>query len=275
MKKNVCISIVAILLFACGTKTDKADVFYQQAMSFYQQKSFDEAKKCLDSIHTHFPTMVDKRRQADTLLWRINAEQIAKELPKIDSAIEQSLQQAEAMAKNYKFHKNEKYQSFGDYEHTLMQSTNNTNRTYLKPITNENGKFIIISNLVGKNINHRQIIATSKGDSFSSPKAKESDCYSYNDLGIRHEMVSFSDSTIIGLVEFLRSNIDNQVHISLEGDKKYSYKLSPRDIRIIVDSYDFSKVLSEIYTLQIKKVKMAQRYDYLTLKLAKATNSTP
>ena len=275
MKKSIIFFTIACLLSACGqTEEKKAATLYDNAMRFYKENSLDNAKNLLDSIHAKSPRQVEYRKKADTLLWRITIDEINRDMPQVDSALKALLQDAEAIAKNYRFTKDEKYQQVGDYEHKSMQNAINSSRTYLKPIADEQGKFRLISNLVGKSIKHRQIVAKVGDATASTAEAKDEARNSYNDFGVNYELVNYTAPEVEQLISFFRQNADKQIEIILKGDKDYSYKISKSNVKTILDTYDFAKILKEVYGNQARKAEMTKVYKVLSLRLSKSEQPT-
>ncbi|MDO4726532.1 MAG: hypothetical protein Q4A56_04840 [Porphyromonadaceae bacterium] len=274
MKKSIMLFAMACLLIACGQNEEKkAGIIYQNALTFYNEKSFDNAKNLLDSLHAKYPRQVEYRKKADTLFWQITIDEINRDMPIIDSALQTLLKDAESIAKNYKFTKDEKYQEVGDYEHKNMQNAGNSNRTYLKPITDERGRFRIISNLVGKSIKHKQIVAKVGDANASSVVANDEKYNSYNDFGVNYELVNYSEDEVKSLIDFFRQRADSQIEIVLKGEKDYSYKISKNNVKIILETYDFAQILKEVYKNQAHKSEMSKVYNILTLRLSKTEPS--
>ena len=257
MKKSIIFFTIACLLSACGqTEEKKATTLYDNAMRFYKENSLDNAKNLLDSIHAKYPRQVEYRKKADTLLWRITIDEINRDMPQVDSALKALLQDAEAIAKNYRFTKDEKYQQVGDYEHKSMQNAINSSRTYLKPIAD------------------RQIVAKVGDATASTAEAKDEARNSYNDFGVNYELVNYTAPEVEQLISFFRQNADNQIEIILKGDKDYSYKISKSNVKTILDTYDFAKILKEVYGNQARKAEMTKVYKVLSLRLSKSEQPT-
>ena len=271
MKKILFVILIVCISICCGNN-DKinASKIYNNALSFYSKNMFDSAKIELDLLHSTFPRQVEYRRKADTLLWKITIDKINLDMPVVDSTLQILVNQAESIAKNYKFIKNEKYQTIGDYEHTSIQNALNTDRTYLKPITDEHGNFRIISNLVGKGIKHRSIVASTGSSSAETAVVSDDESNSYNDFGVNYESVNFNENNVKDLLYFMGNNANSPIKITLKGEKKdYSYNISKNDVKVILETYDFSKILKEIYINQLKKKEMQQIFENLNMKMTK------
>lgn len=268
--KKILVIIFAIAFVACGSNDkQKVEALYRNATERYQAKDYDKAKSLLDSLHSQYPRQVESRKLADTLLWHITIDEIDRDMPNIDSTLSMLLTKAEAIAKSYKFIKDEKYQTVGNYEHRNMGNASNTTRTYLKPIADEHGNFRLVSNLVGRSIKHRQIIARVGDTSASSVVANDEASNTYNDFGVSHESVNYNQSEVADLIAFMQQNADKQIAIVLKGEKDYSYKISKNDVKVILETYDFAKTLEQVYRLQQQKAEYSKMYKVLTLRLSK------
>jgi len=76
------------------------------------------------------------------------------------------------------------------------------------------------------------------------------------------------------LISFFRQNADKQIEIILKGDKDYSYKISKSNVKTILDTYDFAKILKEVYGNQARKTEMTKVYKVLSLRLSKSEQPT-
>ena len=269
MKKSIII-LAATILIACGNSDrQKADALYLRASKLYETKTYDEAKRLLDTLHTRYPRQVESRKRADTLLWRITLDEVERDIPIVDSTLRHLLLKAETIAKDYRLVKDAKYQTVGDYEHKNMQNASNASRTYLKPIADEQGNFSLISNLVGHPIAHRQLTARVGDISASTPVADDAACNKYNDFGVTYEQVIYRGKDVDDIVNFFSQNTDKNIEIVLNGEQKdYSYKISKSDVKIIVQTYDFAKILEDIYRNQTRKAELTKMYNVMTLRLS-------
>ncbi|MDR0829398.1 MAG: hypothetical protein LBN95_04700 [Prevotellaceae bacterium] len=261
--------ILSIILFVSCAESDRkqAEKLFFDAQNFYSENNFDAAKNAIDTLHARFPRQVEFRRKCDTLAWKITIDEIARELPQIDSTLVGELAEAEKIAKNFKFFKDDKYQQIGDYEHISMNTAANAGRNYLKPITDEYGNFRFVSTLVGQKINHRAVSATVGDLSAETQKAAENSINGYSDGITSYETVLFNTETAKNFILFLCDNIDNQVKITLLGDKNYSYNLSKKDLKIFVETFNFSLLLKNINENQQKKTALEQTFKALKLKI--------
>ena len=119
MRKLLYIIILAFVFQSCGQPTDeeRAQTFLDVAQHFYELKNVEAAKIQLDSIHLLFPTLVDYRRQADTLGWKVELIEIERNLIYLDSILPLKLIEVTTLQKPFLFENNEKYETIGTFEY--------------------------------------------------------------------------------------------------------------------------------------------------------------
>jgi hypothetical protein len=269
MKKTLLIFLTVLLVACAETDRQQANKLIQQAKDFYATQQVDTAKIILESIHSLYPRQVDCRRQADTLLWNITFDEITQQLPQIDSMLALLCDSAEKIAKNFILQKYEKYQPTGDYEHISIINAINTGRNHLKPITDEQGNFRFISNLVGNSIHHKTVEVENEDISAETETASELECNYYNDFDLSYEMVNFSEEKAKNFILFIKNNKDKKLKIRLKGNKDYSYTFNPKDIKVFVETFDFSLLLKDINQNIQKKSEMEKMLNFVRNRLQK------
>jgi len=267
MKKVLLLLLVFFAVSCAENDKQKAEKVFAEAEKSFAQNNFEQAKILIDSIHKAFPRQVDFRRKCDTLSWKMTIAEIEIELPNLNLQIKNDVLEAEKIAKNFKFIKDEKYQVVGDYEHISMNTAANAGRNYLKPITDEKGNFRFISTLVGRKLNHRALRANVGDLSAETQKAAETNCNSYNDFGVNYETALFTTETAKDFILFIMQNADNQIKITLLGDKDFSYNLTKKDANVFVETFNFSLLLKNIADNQAKKEMMEREFMRLSEKL--------
>lgn len=264
MKQNLLLSalVVLLLLSSCAAKKDtEADVLYQHAVEAYNSQDYATAQQLIDSLHRTYVTRVDLRRSADTIAWRMDLLNIKQQSPVNDSLLEVRCAEAETMAKNFKYEKDEQYQDLGIYEHTRLATTNNTSRSYLHASTDEHGKFSLMAQYVGKPINFRAVVVEFDKARLETETVDESSCNVFTRDGVNCEMVLFDQETAGKLPAVLADNYENNTKVTViyHGDTDYSYTLSNGDVIAFIETYRFSLLLKEIHMLQTQKENNAKR----------------
>lgn len=270
MRKLLYIIILALLVQSCGKPTDekRAQAFLDAAHTFYVKKNVEAAKIQLDSIHLLFPTLVDYRRQADTLGWKVELIEIERNLLYLDSMLPLKLTEVTTLQKPFLFEKNEKYESVGTFIYKSLKTESNIGRCYLKPYTDEQGQLYIMSYYAGKLINHNKL-KVSVGDLFSESQTTEkSDQHHYSDLGTSYENVLFRPEVLGDILDFVTLHKSSPIKISLlGGSRDYSYALSESDKAVFVETYQFATVLTDFRQLNELQRRSLIRKNLLNKKL--------
>ncbi len=268
MKQTLSFSKLALGLLlllsvsSCGSKKDtEADMLFQSAVEAYNNQDYAKAQALIDSLHHTYVTRVDLRRSADTIAWRMDLLNIKEQMPVTDSLLEVRCAEAEAMAKNFKYEKDEQYQDLGDYEHVRLATANNTSRNYLHAKTDEHGKFSFVAQYVGKLLNLRRVSVVFDKAQLETETVEESSCNVFTRDGVNCEMVLFDQETAGKLPAALADNYENNTKVTViyHGDTDYSYTLSNGDVIAFIETYRFSLLLKEIHMLQTQKENNAKR----------------
>lgn len=255
--------LLVLMATACGSKKDtQADALFQQAVEAYNAQDYATAQELIDSLHRTYVTRVDLRRSADTIAWRMDLLNIKQQSPVNDSLLEVRCAEAEAMAKNFKYEKDEQYQDLGIYEHTRLATTNNTSRSYLHASTDEHGKFSLLAQYVGKPINFRAVVVEFDKARLETETVDESSCNVFSrDGGSNCETVLFDAEMMNNLPAVVADNCTKETKVTVvyKGDTDFSYTMSSADFQAFIETYRLSQLLKEIHELQVRKDNNAKR----------------
>ncbi len=264
------ICLLAVVCTSCAhrpTDQERAQAFLDSAQTLYTAGKLEAAKFQLDSVHQNFPKLVVFRRQADTLAWKIELSEIARNLVYIDSLLPQKIAEAEAQKKPFLFEKNEKFQQYGTYTYRLLRTEWNLERNYMKPYTDEIGQMYIVAHYCGKPIGYDRI-RLSVDDIFAESKvATESDKNSFTDLGITHETVLFRADLLGELPDFWTAHQNEKVKVTFVGKKNYAYTLTAEELQAFVATYQLATTLSDIAKLSDLQKRSLAREKILKAKL--------
>jgi hypothetical protein len=108
----------------------------------------------------------------------------------------------------------------------------------------------------GKKIAHDSLKVSFSDLYASTRKVPTSSAYNYSftDLGVNWEYVTFTEETLNDVYGFIFLYSDKLLTVSLYGDKKYSYFLENEDKDILVETFYFAQVKKELYLVE-KKIK--------------------
>jgi len=263
------IGILAVLLTACGGLTDEqlSQKLLEEAQVHFAKKEVNAAKLLIDSIHTTYPKIVKTLRMADTLSWRIEQFEIDRNLPYIDSMLMAKTEEFEAQKKLFRFEKDDKYQDVGNFVIKSQKTEANVDRNYVKPYTDENGNFYVMSYYIGSKLQHNALRAN-VGELFAETETvSPADVHEYNDGGVHREMVLFLNDMLGGFPQFIAENEAEKVKITLLGKRSYSYFLPQSDKEAFLKTFRLSSLLKDMREMRLQQKKMQLRQLQLTQKL--------
>ncbi len=266
------LGLIATICVGCvhqPTDEERAQAFVDEARTLYEAGNLEAAKMPLDSVHQNFPKLISYRRQADTLAWKIELSEIARNLVYIDSLLPQKTAEAEVQTKPFIFEKNEKFQQYGNYTYRLLRTEWNLGRNYVKPYTDETGQMFVTAHYCGKTINYDRI-RMSVGDIYAeSSAASESDRNTFTDLGTTHETALFRSELLGDLPEFWTSHQNDKVKVTFVGTRNYAYTLTADELKAFVATYQLATTLSDITKMKELQKRSLAREKILKAKLQK------
>ena len=92
--------------------------------------------------------------------------------------------------------------------------------------------------------------------------------YSFTDLGKTTEVVTYRNGKDKGLILFIYNNIKLPLKAEYTGGKKYVITISASDKEAMINTFDFSVVLSDIDKLYKEKEKAYKLIAYLQGKVS-------
>jgi hypothetical protein len=264
MQKTQLFVFLLILFFVSCNKTQSdeklADERLNRIEQFINENAFNTAKIQIDSIHSLFPRLVEKRRIAAALYDTIVRRESARTLAYCDSILPIKKREAESIQQNFRFEKNPAYQQIGNYVYKSMGAESNANRTYLKTYVDENADLYLVSNHTGAKIEHISV-KVSVDDLFAQTdtvKLSSSAHHSFNDEGTYFESVTFKNDAEKGVTAFIAQFATMRIKVALLGKKNYTYFLTDADKKAIAETYHLWIVMKDVAQLEkeIKKAKL-------------------
>ena len=214
------------------------------------------ARLKIDSIHTLFPRLVDKRKIAVALADTISRRESARMLAYCDSILPVKKAEADSLMKYFRFEKYEKYQEVGNYVYKSQITDQNTGRNYLKCYVDEKANFYLVSNVGGSRINHRNVIV-SAGEGFASTEndsVAKGVFHSFTTDGQYFESLTFTNADG-GIGGFIAANRNEKIKVTLLGTKKIEYQLPESDKKAIEASYHLWLLKKDIMRLEREILK--------------------
>ena len=214
------------------------------------------ARLKIDSIHTLFPRLVDKRKIAVALADTISRRESARMLAYCDSILPVKKAEADSLMKYFRFEKDEKYQEVGNYVYKSQITEQNTGRNYLKCYVDEKANFYLVSNVGGSRINHRNVMV-SAGDGFATTEndsVAKGVFHSFTTDGQYFESLTFTNADG-GIGGFIAANRNEKIKVTLLGSKKIEYQLPETDKKAIAASYHLWLLKKDIMRLEREILK--------------------
>lgn len=268
MKKLSLLVLSLLLLSACDDGGEKkAQVKLQEAEKALTNEDFSEAKLQLDSIRILYPKAFEARKQAISLMQRIELKEQQKSLVYLDSMLQEKQKAFDALKGNFVLEKDTAYQDLGIYFHPSQTVEKNINRSYLRGQVDEQGVMALTSIYCGPgNIRHQAVKVSTKDGGFAETPVS-TDTYESTDLGIKTEKTDYklgADGSVIG---FIALHKDNTINVEYLGGRKYVIAMSPVDRKAIAEVYALSQVLSSIEQIK-KEIKEANlKIGFITRKM--------
>lgn len=263
--------LIICVFFSCDSRKsqeENADKRLKHIQELIDNNSFNAAKNEIDSIHSLFPMLVDKRRIAASLSDTVLRRESSRSLAFCDSILPGKMHEMDSIQKNFRFEKNIKYQEIGNYVYKTEQTESNATRTYLKTYVDENADFYLVSNYCGGKI-EQQSVEVSANELFAHTDTislSDPNNHRFDDGGSHFESIIFKNESGKTVVEFITQSASKVLKITLHGKKSYTYYLADADKKAIIETYHLWKVKKDVVQLH-KEIKKA------TLRIMRINNS--
>ena len=256
MRKFLYIALVLVAcLSSCAPSGKKqAENMLLRASSLYEANNLNSAKILIDSIHSTYPNEVDVRRNAANLMNKIEYKENARNLVYFDSLLLVIKEKYDSASVNFLLG-DTTYSSKKVYTHK-KRAKNYYPRTNLVAEVEENGDINLISVYTGRKIAHDSVKVSYSDLYATTLKVPTSSSYNYSftDLGVNWEYVTFTQKNQNNILGFIELYSDKLLTVSLYGNKTYNYFLEKEDKKILTETVQFANIKKELYTIE-KKIK--------------------
>ena len=252
-----------VFFFSCESEKEKqqkdASVRLSRVESLINDNKLGDAKIELDSIHVLYPRLVEERRYAKALEDTVVRIENQRNLDYFKSILPEKKQQADSIAKNFRFEKNDTYQDVGQYVYKTLNIESNIDRIYLRAYINENAEFFLISNFVASyKLEHTRVKA-SIGDDYAQTGDVPADSpmnHTFSDNGMNYEMVTFKNEAAGNVPLFIAENPKQRIKITLEGKRTYNYYLNDFEKKALNETYNLWVAKKDVVMLE-KEIQKA------------------
>jgi hypothetical protein len=270
MKKNLLFICVLLGLIACSGDKDKATAYLENAQTLYGNGEYPAAQQMLDSIKILYPKEFEVQKQALQLFRQVEIKMQERNLTFCDSLLLIRQAEFETQKSGFLFEKDPEYDEIGKYIDKQQKIENKLQRSYIRISTNELGEIALASVYYGNGaIRHSQLKVSKANGEYTETQNIPFDGglnYSFVDLGMTTEVVTYTNGKDDGVAQFIYNNKDTALKAEYLGKKKYTYTISQGDKNALVKILDFSAILSSIEKLKKEKEKSTKRIEYLQSK---------
>ena len=268
-----CITVISFLIFLTGCREGKeAQKRLDEANSLYENNQFIAAKSVLDSIHTLHPREVAVRKQALTLMWKVERSECEQNIAYCDSLLPVCISELDELKKGFVFIKNADYDLIGNYIWNTMTVERNVERSYIRCGVSEEGEMYMASVYFGSApINHTGLHFSISSGAFAETPAIPYDGgvnYRFKDLGNTTEVVTYKGEHCKTIANFiLIVSEKDRIKATYTGGKPFSLNLSDTDKKAIRATYELAAVLSDINAMEKEKIRSQKKIMLIDEKL--------
>ena len=269
--------ICLLLLFACDSNKKNATAYLENAQRLYEQGEYTLAKNNLDSIKELFPKELGIQKQGLILKRRIEIKEQKIYMIFCDSMLNICLSEVEKMKSGFVFEKKPEYDDMGKYIDKNQRLEAKLQNSYIRTNVNELGEIYLYSVYYGSRpIQHSKLKVSKLNGEYAETQNIPYDGginYSFVDEGMTTEIVTYKQGKENGVIQFIYNNKDFALKAEYLGKEKYTFTISTADKNVLIKTFDFATVLSDIEKLKKEKEKSFLRIKYLESVLTGETAS--
>lgn len=271
MTKSIIIIATVLTLFSCDSRKSEetaADEKLQLIESLIAENKLNEAKNEIDSLHTQFPRLVNKRKTAVALKDTIILRESNRTLSYCNRILPELFKKVKALETDFTLKKDEKYEEIGKYTYKTQLTEQNSGKNYLISEVDENLDMYLTSNYSGSALNQFALKAEVDAGLSSQTDASNKNTGVFHSFTIESkniEQLTFKNQNDGGIIKFIHENKEMDIKITLIGSKNFVYKLSSANKEAISKTYLFANALrllkktendSRIAQQRIGKIKL-------------------
>lgn len=252
MKKLFILLFGSFVLFACGNDLEKkAGEKLALAQAAFERGDYLQAKQLIDSIKILYPKAFEARKASQKLMEQVVIKGQGQIIASLDSALQSKQSELAAIVGKYTLEKDTAYQTEGSYLWPTQVIEKNMHRSYLRFQVSEQGVLSMTSIYCGKSNIHHYAVKVSAPDGGTAETPSSKDSYETSDLGEKIEKADYKIGEDGGVFDFIYAHKDKNIRVEYIGDKKFVTTMSATDREALAQTYELSKILSDI--TRIKK----------------------
>jgi len=253
---------------ACSNKND-ANYYLNSAKAAYESGSFSEAKLKIDSIKILYPKAFNEITEGFSLMQEIRYAENQRNIAYCDSMLPLNYSLLKEMLTKFDYERDKQYQEFGNYipkSHSQSKSISGGNT--LRSGVGEKGTLYIESVVKEPNVNHHKIKVTLPTGEFAESNSVTSDGlnYRFSTLDVSYEIVRYTGKDENGVSEFIHTFNNNTITVNFIGKRNITHQLTKTEKSAISQSYELSRLLTDIERLKFEKERSEALLRYLQSK---------
>lgn len=254
---------LVILLLSCGDNNRDAQLQLSKVRTHYSNKEYALAKAELDSLNARYPKAIEVRKAGMALLDSIRTAENIQIKEMSDSLITIFQPQVEEKLKQFTLQKDKNYQDTGNYI-PKESVTSSITTTTLRSGVGEDGRLYLESVFIGAGRHDRIKLSLKDGTYVESLPVNEDGLnYRFTNMGRTYEVIRFTGEAENDVAEFIFSNVDKPISVTLDGNTKYSYTLTLQAKTAIAKSFELSRMMLQLDSLKTAKEKAEYHLYYL------------
>lgn len=267
LRKSICLFSISLLLVACGEKkNDEAIAYLDNIHALYDNGDYEKALSMVDSVQVFYPKAFKEIKESLAFKQEIRKALNQKYIADCDSLLTIYEPKIDSLKKLFVLQKDKNYQEVGIYI-PKATNTNSLTATTLRSGVYEDGRLYIESVYLGGQLHNKIKISTKdKKSAESLPVTDDGLNFRFSNLGKQYEVIKVMPFHDNGLAEFIYTNANQPLTVSLEGKQKTSFGLSNGQKKAIIDSYQLSNWLLQQDSLLTAKDKAETMIRYLDSK---------
>ena len=266
MNKKEYLICLLFLFIACNSNKKQAIAYLENTQKLYEQGEYTLAKNNIDSIKKLFPKEFGIQKQGLKLKRHIEIKEQEINIVLCDSMLNICLAEAEKMKSGFVFEKNPEYDDLGKYIDKNQQLEAKLQSSYIRTDVNELGEIHLYSVYYGSRpIQHTRLKVSKSNGEYAETQNILHDGgmnYSFVDGGMTTEIVTYKQGKDNGVIQFIYNNKGSVIKAEYLGKGNYTFTISTADKNVLIRTFDFATVLSDIERLKKEKEKSFLRIKY-------------
>ena len=259
----------AILLSTCGDNSHEASEQYEKAVKLFEAGQYESARNAIDSIEQLYPKAFKQIKEGMLLLCKVKQKESERNLLYIDSVLKVRRSELEAAKKAFRFEKDAKYQTEGNYVYNKLPKQEAITRSQLKVLVTENGQMQLASVYYGSApLKHSSIRVTLPDKSKAETLAIGYDGannYRFSNDGKYTEIVTYKDGQCSAVASLIADNTDKAITLTYLGGSRYTLaldRLTREAVKATRDLYNLMRNVDDLsreYQLNVRTLELADK----------------